>query len=492
MKNSIFHFRGIRGRLFIASVIPVIGFVIISATGFFGVSRMKSQSDISNAQIIPKISQLAEALNAQSSVGYYVWAALGSYYDEKQHKAYVLKARESFATFEKSVQAFEAIKRLDGENEILSELERINGEFSKETARVIDLIDKNQPDTREIALESISTGVWFKHSTQVQGSVEKLKSFYSEKSKEVSLAATKVGNETTTILSLTSVVATTITFVFLIVLGMKLSSAVSSVVAQLKQSGTQVSDAIFQLSSAGQTLSQSSTSAAAALEETVASLEEMSSMVKMNSDNALQASSLSQASRGSAEKGEQEIKLLVESMKDIASSSKRIEEIIQVIDDIAFQTNLLALNAAVEAARAGDQGKGFAVVAEAVRALAQRSATAAKDISTLISESVSKIERGTTIADKSGAVMSEIVQSVKKVSDLASEIASASGEQTAGITQVNKAMNSLDQGAQANAASSEEIAGTAEDISSQAQNMRNLVEELNKIVIGADEGKEAA
>ena len=182
--------------------------------------------------------------------------------------------------------------------------------------------------------------------------------------------------------------------------------------------------------------------------------------------------------------GEREIRNLIESMKDISQSSKKIEEIINVIDDIAFQTNLLALNAAVEAARAGEQGKGFAVVAEAVRGLAQRSASAAKDITALIQDSVSKIDRGSKIVDNSGNALKTIVTSVKKVSDLNNEIATASAEQANGISQISKAMNALDTSTQQNAAASEEVAATSEEMSSQAESLRNLVANLSLIVNG--------
>lgn len=172
-------------------------------------------------------------------------------------------------------------------------------------------------------------------------------------------------------------------------------------------------------------------------------------------------------------------------MRLISQDSKKIEEIIHVIDDIAFQTNLLALNAAVEAARAGEQGKGFAVVAEAVRALAQRSASAAKEINGLIKESVERTEQGSSIADNSGQVLTRIVSSVNKVVTLNKEIAQASNEQSQGISQISKAMNQLDQASQSNAASSEEIAATAGEIEHRAAELQSQVRILSAEVLGA-------
>lgn len=265
-----------------------------------------------------------------------------------------------------------------------------------------------------------------------------------------------------------------------------LSRVINKVITDLTGSSEQVSEASQQIASSSEQLSEASSEQAASLEETVATLEELTSMVKVNSDHARQAAQLSEATRNIANKGEEEMRHLMDSMATISQDSKKIEEIIVVIDDIAFQTNLLALNAAVEAARAGEQGKGFAVVAEAVRNLAQRSASAAKDITELIKGSVEKIENGSRQASQSGVVLGEILTSVKKVSDLNAEIATASSEQSNGISQISTAMNQLDQVTQVNAATSEEAAASAHELSAQSIQLLETVNTLKVIIRGGE------
>jgi methyl-accepting chemotaxis protein len=200
--------------------------------------------------------------------------------------------------------------------------------------------------------------------------------------------------------------------------------------------------------------------------------------VSGNAQNAVQASKLSDGTNEIASRGEQDIRVLVQSMADLSKQSKQIADIITVIEDIAFQTNILALNAAVEAARAGEQGKGFSVVADAVRTLAQKSAGASKDIAVLIKQSVEKIEQSSRQASLSGQVLSDLLQSANKVAQINTAIAAANEEQANGVTQISKAMNQLDQVTQVNAATSEEAAASAEELSAQAKMLDRVVGEL--------------
>jgi methyl-accepting chemotaxis protein len=249
----------------------------------------------------------------------------------------------------------------------------------------------------------------------------------------------------------------------------------AGVIRTIKGAAAEVSTGADEISKGNANLSQRTEEQASSLEETASSMEEMTSTVKQNADNARQADQLASAARGQAEKGGAVVAQAVSAMQEINASSKKIADIIGVIDEIAFQTNLLALNAAVEAARAGEQGRGFAVVASEVRNLASRSAAAAKEIKALIQDSVQKVDEGSKLVDQSGRTLEDIVGAVKKVTDVVAEISAASQEQSSGIEQVNKAVMSMDEVTQQNAALVEEAAAAAEALMQQAQSLTELM-----------------
>ena len=254
-----------------------------------------------------------------------------------------------------------------------------------------------------------------------------------------------------------------------------MQDSLAGVVAGVRQNADSVATASAQIAQGNNDLSSRTEEQASALQQTAASMEQLGSTVSQNADNAKQANRLALGASSVASRGGEVVGQVVETMKGINDSSKKIADIISVIDGIAFQTNILALNAAVEAARAGEQGRGFAVVAGEVRSLAQRSAEAAKEIKRLITTSVERVEQGTSLVDQAGATMSEIVTSIKHVADIMGEIAAASGEQSVGVMQVGDAMSQMDQATQQNSALVEESAAAAESLKQQAQQMVQAV-----------------
>ncbi|WP_051391673.1 methyl-accepting chemotaxis protein [Rhodoferax saidenbachensis] len=262
----------------------------------------------------------------------------------------------------------------------------------------------------------------------------------------------------------------------------RMQEGLAKVVSTVRSGSEEVATASAQIASGNNDLSQRTEEQASALEETAASMEELSSTVKQNADNARQANQLAQSASSVAVKGGQVVSEVVETMKGINDSSRKISDIISVIDGIAFQTNILALNAAVEAARAGEQGRGFAVVASEVRSLAGRSAEAAKEIKGLINASVERVEQGTALVDQAGVTMIEVVGSIRRVTDIMGEISAASTEQSQGVAQIGEAIQQMDQVTQQNAALVEEMAAAATSLKGQAQ---DLVQAVSVFQLGA-------
>ncbi len=255
----------------------------------------------------------------------------------------------------------------------------------------------------------------------------------------------------------------------------EMNSGLAKIVGEVRSGADSIAIATEQIAAGNTDLSQRTEEQASSLEETASSMEELTSTVRQNADNAQQANQLAISASGVAVKGGEVINKVVSTMKSITDSSRKISDIIGVIDGIAFQTNILALNAAVEAARAGEQGRGFAVVAAEVRSLAQRSAAAAKEIKTLIEDSVDKVQDGSKLVEEAGSTTQEIVTSIKRVTDIMAEISAASIEQSSGIEQVNTAITQMDDVTQQNAALVEQAAAAAESLEEQAQQLVQVV-----------------
>lgn len=475
--------KGLRGKLLLLGAFPTLAIALIVFYSLNTAQNLEGRIRYAYEVRVRLIDQVGIMSGSVHALGRWMWIVNGFAGNEQKQATFMDRAKKEIEKFEATKKSYSELPCSEEIIKIFASIEASWVKAKDATERALAEYNKHTQEGNEAGKKILSTDF-------VQNLVPITTAFQEIDAKMQTILTTEIAETTAQVnrdkirLWIVGFSVTLATLGLAIMLSLKLAHSFSAIGHGIGSASKDTASASEQLSSASQSLSGGASTAAASLEETVSSLEELTSMVKRNADNAKEAGILSNKSREAAEVGQKEISAMVTAIADLAQSSKKIEEITSVIDDIAFQTNLLALNAAVEAARAGEQGKGFAIVADAVRSLAQRSATAAKDISGLIKENVSKTSHSVSMAEKNGSVLKGIVDEVKKVTGLNQEIAHASQEQSVGLSQISVAMNLLDKSIQENAASSEEVAASSEEMSAQAMQLFNMAEALNLLIDG--------
>lgn len=474
--------------LFLGAIMSVIP-LLVGGFAFFGLRKVSASYEKVTNEVLPNLEAADQMYLNFRGVRINLRSLALPGVTKDRGEAFIKAVENNIAEYEKRNQEYLRSNLKPGEKELYGKVDAAWSEFKKLGAQVIHLYHSGSPEDQEKIV-----AIFLKDCPELaqvyDAAMTDLVTFQRNMGHQFVLDAQDTKANTNILNIVLIVLGLAISLSTGLFFAISLSRSISAVSGDLAEGASHVTEAAEQISQSSESLSQSALQQASSLEETVATMDELNSMVRVNTENAKQAADLASSTRESALKGEREIKALIEAIQSISADSKKIAEIISVIDDIAFQTNLLALNAAVEAARAGEQGKGFAVVAEAVRGLAQRSAESAKNINSLINHSVEKIESSGAQASHSEAVLSEIVTAIKKMADLNDEISKASVEQATGISQITKAMNELDHITQKNAAASEESAAAANQLSLRAVDLKNNVIGLNRIVAGGRSEKE--
>lgn len=479
MKTKSFRYYLITIGLLLGSLIPAISLFVLyksraSVQSFSKVATLNLPSTRSLGQLLFRFRQIRIPVRSIPLQGN----------TSERVKEYIAETKLAIQEFEQEKDAFEKLVYNDTQKKLIEKLDIGWTEFKTFGGEVLKLGEAGDEQSLKLAANMIRDIC--PEKTKLVEIV--LQQIIDNETANADLAVAQA-NTTDKEIRTISFLGIFIGFVFSIAIALISSSWMGKklklVSESLSQSSVDVKVATETLTHGSGELSESASHAASALEEAVSSLEEINSMVKLNSDRAVEAEVISKTCLETAIQTNAKSEELNASVKELANSSKKIEEIISLIDDISFQTNLLALNAAIEAARAGEHGKGFAVVAEAVRALAHKSSVAAKDISTLIEDSVSKTHKGDRLAKECQTAISLVIDGVQKMAQLNSEVAAANRESSTGLNQISKTMNQLDAATQKNAALAESSSETAQNLETQAKTLDKASGQLIEFLKGA-------
>ncbi|QDK37097.1 methyl-accepting chemotaxis protein [Bdellovibrio sp. NC01] len=478
MKASVW-VKGVRGQLLLLAAIPMLNLAALYYQADQGVEVLKQSSLTANSVRGPSIHYTGQMALQASNLQRHLLLALNS--STKDSRALELnKVQADIAAFNTAVDEYDKIPH----SQATADRFKVITDQWQETYKLGSDASSLLALGSDQAASAIITGGFRDSFNKLSESLEDLSTLRLKLMKESMVEDQKTSERVDDSLAIGALVG----FILVLLLSTwvirSLTKALQASIGLLAKSSENMSLASEQLYASSEQTAEGSTEAAASIEETVAALEEVTSMVKLNSDTSQKTVVLSKQAVGITETGEKEIVSLLESIHEISRSSQQIQEIIQVMDDIAFQTNLLSLNATIEAARAGEHGKGFSAVATAVQDLAQKSAVSAKNISHLIQQSAAKIADGVQIAEASGEVFREIHTIVMKVSEMSEQVASASQEQAMGVQQISQAMNQLDASTQMNSASSEEVSASAKELTKLALDLQGVVGDLQVVLDG--------